>query len=106
MEKKYHVNFEDYEISNYSCYLDNISFSELLNRCTSWSETQIKSEKSTFFERENSYHILVVDNSRDRLAYEFYLQFARVWNMHLIGLKAEDYKLENKIFNLEKKITN
>ena len=20
--KKYHVNFEDYEISNYSCYLD------------------------------------------------------------------------------------
>ena len=96
------MNFEDYEISNYSCYLDNISFSELLNRCTSWSETQIKSEKSTFFERENSYHILVVDNSRDRLAYEFYLQFARVWNMHLIGLKAEDYKLENKIFNLER----
>ena len=54
-----------------TCYLDNISFSELLNRCTSWSETQIKSEKSTFFERENSYHILVVDNSRDRLVYEF-----------------------------------
>lgn len=101
-EKRFHINFEDYKISNYTCYSDNISFIELLNRCTSWSQTHIKSQKSTFFERENSYHILVVDNSRNRLAYEFYSKFAKVWNMHLIGLEAEDYKLENKIFYLEK----
>ena len=101
-KKRYYINSENYQISNYSCYLDNISITEFLNRCTSLSETHIISQKSTFFERENSYHILVVDNSRDRLAYEFYLQLARLWNMHLIGLKAEDYKQENKIFTLEK----
>ena len=101
-KKKYYINSEDYQISNYPCYLANISISEFLNRCTSLSETNIVSQKSTFFERENSYHILVVDNSRNRLAYEFYSKFAKVWNMHLIGLEAEDYKLENKIFYLEK----
>lgn len=101
-KKRYHINFEDYEIANHPCYLDNISFSDLLTRCTSWAETHIKSQKSTFFQRENSYHILVVDNSRDRLAYEFYLQFAKLWNMHLVGLKADEYKLESKVFTLER----
>ena len=65
------------KISNYSCYLDNISFSELLNRCTLGQKLKLNLKNQLSLKEKNSYHILVVDNSRDRLAYEFYLQFAK-----------------------------
>ena len=100
-EKDYRINYRNSELTNYNCYSNDSDFKDLMTRCKSWFGIHI-SEKIDLFDKNNDFYVLIIDNTKNKFTYKLYLELARIWNMYLLGLDAEDYNLENKIFNIEK----
>lgn len=100
-KKDYFINYSNSELSNYKCYSNDAYFKELMTRCSSLFGSHIL-RKADFFHKNNDFYVLIIDNTKNKFIYKLYLELAKIWNMHLLGLDAEDYNLENKIFNIEK----
>lgn len=94
------ISIDNTKIKNLKCYYKNSNFIDTMIRCNEHGGTPYKSD---FFIKGQYPKILVVDNTKERLVFDFYLELSKFWNIRLMGLNQKNYEIEKSVFKLEKR---